>query len=453
MSRAFNPASPQCWIARGRDPEHAAIIASAWQSFPDLPADAPLELRMRRTRERVTAMRPVMDAMHADQERARQARNFAFTQERVADGRGDARETAILRGRDLHRYDWDRCVQYASGWYAANAGWAMHPPYGGNTGLADRHLVEAYLAEFRDAGGDPADLFDTARREYIAAERSSTPTRSPSSPISGRPLPSSWPKPSDAPRPTPWRLRLLVLGAPEAGMPVAYDDGAGAAAGLLTLMEKRTGADEATIIVVTATGFMSLSQMNAVAWPPSQLEAAATLAKEGAHAERLASLISGGDFDEILVAAQGAYLSMIDAHAAALPMCQIMERTRNTVRQQREHFRIWLDRGLGPGEMTGAGHIRWGKAANGLSAKLGEFTARYYGKVPGAGHRIIVELAGGAAAQGYVTNAGEPVLAESYVSNQRQLRAAMTARLRAFGAATCLSQLHHTPNVASPHRR
>src|SRR3546814_5052803 len=71
------------------------------------------------------------------------------------------------------------------------------------------------------------------------------------------------------------------------------------------------------------------------------------------------------------------YLALLDAHAAALPLCRTMERTRNTALQQRTHFRIWLDRGFLAGQTVGAGHIRWGKAVNGLTGRLGEFTARY----------------------------------------------------------------------------
>src|SRR3546814_21124805 len=49
--------------------------------------------------------------------------NFAFTGRRGAEGRGDERDRAILRARDLHGHDWDRSVRYADGWYAAHAGW------------------------------------------------------------------------------------------------------------------------------------------------------------------------------------------------------------------------------------------------------------------------------------------------------------------------------------------
>jgi hypothetical protein len=56
-----------------------------------------------------------------------------------------------------------------------------------------------------------------------------------------------------------------------------------------------------------------------------------------------------------------------------------MERTRNSVIQQRGQFRTWLDRGLDTGEIMAGGHICWTKVAQGLSGRLGEFTARYGG--------------------------------------------------------------------------
>ena len=74
----FAPGDPATWIARGRNPAHAAALAKAWRDFPDLPADSPLGERMARTRERVVAMRPVHDAISADGEAQRQAQNFAF---------------------------------------------------------------------------------------------------------------------------------------------------------------------------------------------------------------------------------------------------------------------------------------------------------------------------------------------------------------------------------------
>src|SRR3546814_17273535 len=82
------------------------------------------------------------------------------------------------------------------------------------------------------------------------------------------------------------------------------------------------------------------------------------------------------------------------------------------------------------GQSVGAGHIRWGKAIKGLTGRLGEFTARYTGKVPGRGHRIIVEVAASAPASGYATATCEPLEWEWLISNRAKIRAAMAARLR-----------------------
>lgn len=123
ISEPFDPADAGTWIARGRRPEHAAVIAEAWRHFPDLPAAAAPEDRLARMRQRALALRPVMESMSRAAEEERQARNFAFTEARIAKGEGDDRDRAILSARSLHGYDWDRAVQYAYGWYAAIAGW------------------------------------------------------------------------------------------------------------------------------------------------------------------------------------------------------------------------------------------------------------------------------------------------------------------------------------------
>src|SRR3546814_10007947 len=81
-------------------------------------------------------------------------------------------------------------------------------------------------------------------------------------------------------------------------------------------------------------------------------------------------------------------------------------------------FRTWIGRGIAAGQSVGAGHIRWGKAIKGLTGRLGEFTARYTGKIPGRGHRIIVEVAASAPASGYATATGEPLEWEWFISNR-----------------------------------
>lgn len=102
MSEPFDPSDPNCWIAHGRRPEHAAILADAWRRLPDLPPQAPAEERLARMRERVIALRPVMESMSRAAEEERQARNFAFTQARVESGDADDRDRAILWARTLH---------------------------------------------------------------------------------------------------------------------------------------------------------------------------------------------------------------------------------------------------------------------------------------------------------------------------------------------------------------
>ncbi|MGC7532595.1 hypothetical protein ACPWML_26610, partial [Pandoraea pneumonica] len=82
-------------------------------------------------------------------------------------------------------------------------------------------------------------------------------------------------------------------------------------------------------------------------------------------------------FDDVLVALPDDSLAQLDAIAGALPLCRTMERTRNTRLQQRAHLRIWLDRGYAADGNMAAGHIRWSKVIQGLSGKLGEFTARH----------------------------------------------------------------------------
>lgn len=438
MSEPFDPANPCAWIARGRDPECAAAIADAWRRFPDLPSHFPADQRMARLGERGRALRPVFDSMTRKANEERQARNFAFTTNRVAAGEGDDREHAILRARDLHGYDWDRAVRYASGWYAAHAGW---DPECRRPGHIDSS-AKAYDHGFRDGGGNRDDLFDSARRALAVDQ-----TAMPSPALSARPRPSDWTKPTDAPRPTRWGRRLLLIGAPEAGLV----DCPAETAVLLPVLDAYPASDEATVIVISGAGFHARDDAENATLPLVGTAAVARLASDRTQRDLLRTLIGARDFDDILVAAQGDYLALLDAHAAVLPLCRTMERTRNTVLQQRAHFRTWLDRGLIAGQTVGAGHIRWGKAVKGLTGRLGEFTARYGGKLPKRGHRIIVEMADGAPAEGFVTVAGEPLAWETVITNRAHLRSAMAARLRAFGGATRMAWAKEVINERNDH--
>lgn len=427
ISERFDPADANAWIAHGRRPDHAAILSDAWQRFPDLPSVAPPEARLARMRERVLALRPVMEAMSRSAEDERQARNFAFTEARLEKGEGDERDRAILRGRAIHGYDWNSAVRYASGWYAAHAGWE---PEVRRPGPATPSAL-AYDQGFEDGGGNRDDLFDAARRAFAAT----TPPTPPSAPATGRLRPSDWPKPTDEPLPARWNRRLLILGAQEAGLG-GGDAALCESAVLLTMLRGCPGLEELTVITIADGGFHAFED----AGPSPQREAMPLpVAADRQHGSTLRHLVGVGDYDDLLVAAQGADLALLDAHAAALPLCRTMERTRNTVLQQRAHFRIWLDRGLCAGESVGAGHIRWGKAVKGLTGRLGEFTARYAGKLPAGGHRIVVEIGGGHPALGYVSAQGQPLDPEFVISNRAHLRKAMAARLRAFGGATQLA--------------
>jgi len=439
MGDALDPASVEAWIARGRDPAIAVQIAAAWRDFPDLPTSASLDDRKERMRERAKALKPAFDAMSQAAEAKRQADNFACTERQIANGKGDARDRTILDARDAHGYDWDHAIEYAYGHYAATAGWI---PRARRPGPVDSRMA-AYDRGFADGGGNRDDLFDTARRALAAA--------APSGPASGsasaRPTPSTWLKPTDRPRPARWDRRLLLLGAPEAGL--AGDVPDKPSANLLSLLQACPEAEDALIIIVSETGF---ARFNDEAHAPGSAKPPMlpTPGARNLHIEALRELIAGRDIDDVLVAAQGAWLAFIDAHAAALPLCRAMERTCNSVLQQRAHFRIWLDRGMTAGQSVGAGHIRWGKAIRGLTGKLGEFTARYGGKDPARGHRIIVETGGERPAEGYVLANGEPLAWESFISNRAHLRGAMAARLRAFGGATRLANLPRPDLFAEP---
>ncbi len=154
------------------------------------------------------------------------------------------------------------------------------------------------------------------------------------------------------------------------------------------------------------------------------------------HGDALRAIVAGREIDDVLIAVQGDYLRIVDAFASALPLCANMERTQNSLLQQRVHLRCWLDRGYDGTDNLGAGHIRWGKAVKGLTGKLGEFTARHVGPAPRRGHLIRIEVEGGEPAHGYATSGGEPLAPEVIVSNKMNIRREMTAALRAVGSST-----------------
>ncbi|WP_082813387.1 hypothetical protein [Sphingopyxis terrae] len=413
----FDPCSTATWLARGRAPDHAEALARAWRDYPDLPPTSAAADRMARTRARVEAMKPVNDAIAAQAEAERQARNFSFTEERAIAGRGDERDTAILRGRDRYGYDWNQAIRYADGWHAAQAGWNHRAP---------SKSVErpAYDRGFADGGGDVDDLFDAARRTNLAAER--TPIRLRPQ-IAARSFPSDWPKPSDGPRPTAWSRRVIILG-----------DHPASALGRGEIFERfrETGGRYGgrAIILTAAHGFIS-----GASTVPDGDELTAARADEliasAEQEDRLRALLAGMDVEDILVALHGEYLRVIDAHAAALPTCRNRERTRNTPLQVKAHVKLWMGRGRKAGKNVGAGHIRWSKATKGLTAKLGELTARYQGPAPGKGHLLSIEQCG-ALAHGFTSSDGDLLVPTIVVGSKARLRDEMARALRLFGGAT-----------------
>src|SRR3546814_6995179 len=75
-----------------------------------------------------------------------------------------------------------------------------------------------------------------------------TPTSSAILPA--RPRPSEWLKPTDVPRPARWHRRLLLIGAPEAGLVAAP----GKTALLRPALDSCSGCGEATIVVISGVG-------------------------------------------------------------------------------------------------------------------------------------------------------------------------------------------------------
>lgn len=408
MTNNFDPADAGCWIAHGRPAHHAHALADAWRRFPDLPNDAPLDERMARGRERVQALRPLNEAIGLETERQRQSANFACIERQIREGSTDSRNLAILHARDIHDYGWDAAVAYADGKYAAVAGWPARPP---SVFRAKEQDVRrpAYHQGFLDGGGQPDDIFDVARRSFAA-----TPSEiaSPGSPRTARPLPSRWPSPTDIPAPVSWQRRLLLLGASE------RETGA---IGILAMLRERPGHEAAAQCVISAeTGLYPLSGLPA---PPPGDDAA------------LRQILRQGDYTDILIIADDAELARFDADADILPLARTMERTRNSVLQQRAQFRLWLARGRAPGDQFAAGHIRWSKMATGLSGRLGDFTARYAGPAQRRGHRIVVEDASGGLARGYRTAFGEELHPEIVIGNKAHARTAMADLLRRYAAS------------------
>lgn len=434
QAAAFDTTDPRCWLGRGRSIEHATELARIWRTYPDLPPTAPLAERMARGRERIAAMKPLNDAISAKTEAERQARNFGLMESHVASGTVTDHELAILRGRDLYRYDWDSAVAYATGWSAAHAGRDYRFYADGSKRQEAKRA--AHDRGFADGGGDPTDIFDAARRSNLAALRQDN-QRTLVAPPAARSAPSSWPKPSDHARPTWWSRRLLIVS--DATIE-EVTPGQMKVSGLRLVDEvhARTGTDAMTIVTIDRDAGFIAGSCPIEATVPITSAGADALIADPRHGDALRAIVAGREIDDILVAVQGDYLRIVDTFADALPLCANMERTRNSLLQQRAHLRCWLDRGHDGTDSIGAGHIRWGKAIKGLTGKLGEFTARHVGSAPQRGHLIVVEAENGLPAHGYASSAGEPLRPEIIVSSKAHIRREMTAALRAFGGATRL---------------
>lgn len=411
MTEPFIVTDASTWIARGRSPEHAEALAQAWRDFPDLHPSAPLAERMERTRQRVAAMRPVNDAIAEQSAREHEAANFAFTTRRIDSGEHDARDIAILHARDTYGYRWLASVRYSEGRHAAEAGWTRRKVF---------DEPGAYDQGFADGGGDDTDIFDAARRSFAAAERNAAALEERA--VAARPLPSTWPKPSDQQRPVSWPRRLLIIAEHPASS--------------LALLAQVPIA--AVVVLTSSRGFVPLAALGADAAEAMTPVRADALVADSAQQGSLRAILAGREVEDVLVAADGEYLRVIDAHERALPLCRTMERTRNTPLQQRQHLRMWLSRGFAPGENLGAGHIRWSKRAKGFAASLGEFKAREDPSYTGRGPRILITTESGALATGFATSAGAILTPEVEVTSKARLKAEMERALRAFGAATRL---------------
>ncbi|WP_277983363.1 hypothetical protein [Sphingomonas faeni] len=431
----FDSTNMRCWLTRGRSVEQATELARIWRSYPDLPPTAPLVDRMARGRERIAAMKPLNDAIAAKTEAERQNRNFAFMASRAQVGTITDSEIAILRGRDLHGYDWDLVVAYASGWTAADAGWEHRFCADGSRRQDAKR--EAYDRGFADGGGDQADLFDAARRSNLAAIRRDNQRPVASLPPRARPAPSSWPKPSDHARPTRWSRRLLIVSDAtiEEVTPGLMRV---SSLRLVDEIRARPGTEAMTIVTIDRNDGFVVNGCPVETKVPIAASRADEMIADPSHGDALHAILSGHEIDDVLIAVQGDYLRIVDAFASALPLCANMERSQNSLLKQRAHLRCWLDRGYDGTDNLGAGHIRWGKAIRGLTGKLGEFTARHVGPAPRRGYLIRIEAEGGTLAEGYATSTGERLATEITVSNKTNIRREMAAALRAFGGATRL---------------
>ncbi|MCW6190230.1 hypothetical protein, partial [Klebsiella pneumoniae] len=143
--------------------------------------------------------------------------------------------------------------------------------------------------------------------------------------------------------PARWSRRLLIVGADHIDSDPAWD--------FLALTLARPGADAATIVVLTRGGFVAAEALG-------DANVATPSVDHVAAANQLAALLQNREYDDVLVALQGADLDLIDTIGHILPLARTMERTRNSRLQQRTHLRTWLDRGFSGTDAAAQGHIR-----------------------------------------------------------------------------------------------
>lgn len=439
-AQALGPGDPDYWTEMGREPGIAKALAQVWSDHPDPPNDAPLWVREAASKARQAVMKPLYDAIQAQGERERRARNFAFTEAKLAAGNDDEQSIAILRARDEYGYDWDEAVEYARGWYAAHAGWEKGGARRDNFDHVSTLAIKAYDQGFTDGGGQDDDIFGAARRKNLAALRRDNQDRPTPTPIVGRPVPSSWPKPTDTPRPTPWSKRMIIIEESveqrqDRAMPaVEMFDGEHFRA-----LRACPGYQTAAIAIISSQyGIIAGDEIVKPYEMDHKSSDVETLRRDAGQRARLAKIIDGRELDDTMIVASEAYLAVLDAHADAIPLCRSMERTRNSALQARTHLRTWLARGTVPGQTIAAGHIRWGGVYEGLKGSLGEVSARYAGPLPKRGHEIIVELADGQEAFGYFDTVGTPIPTRITVSGKSHVKGAITTALRTFAAAVRL---------------
>lgn len=429
MCNNLQASDPECWIQRGRTVAAATLLAAVWAEYPDLPNEASAEDRMARIKQRTIALKPLFEQETAAIAAEHERRNFEFTAKLIAEGRGTDLDEAKIIGRDRHGYGWGATVQYANGWYAAHAGREYRPP----TFKPEVAHLDAFNTGFRDGGGNLADPFDGARRSYDAAARAQS-NNPPANPVAPRPLPSTWPQPTDSQRPTPWSRRLILMGEPEATLAGLDRPGEFQSAALLSDLLHAQGFADATVIILTAAG-ISHGLTPRESFLPLTMRQAQDATFAEAVRNSIAAHINHDQYDDILIAAQGPWLTLADNLVSTLPLCRNSERTWHTARLQRVQLKIWIARAQRDNKVRAAGHIRWGKSHGTPNARLGRFRAWYVGKIDGQGHRIQIAHENGEPAQGFATTAGEPLNPHHHVSNKTLVKPAIVEQLRLFAAA------------------